>query len=113
MAAPPLRGGRLRPPRRRILPGLLPPEGSEVEERPGAAEGLGASAGGEVGAEDVVALAHKNAEAEGFAAVAGDAEIDIEIAAGRGEPRHAPAHALLIRANVGERRPRHQDEGGI
>src|SRR4029079_12395435 len=113
MAAPPLIGWRLRPAFRRVFPGLLAPERGEVEKRPGAAERLRSASGREIGAEDLVAPAEEYAETEGFATVGGDAEIDVEIAAGRGEPGHRPAHAFPVGENPGTGSPRHENERNV
>src|ERR1700716_3214701 len=108
VAAPPLIRRGLRPALRRILPVFLPAERRQVQEGPGATERLDASPGSEVGAIDVVAIAEEDAETEGLACVARDTEVDVEVAAGGGEPRHGPAHALLVTLNVRQWSARHQ-----
>src|SRR5919106_4225517 len=113
MAAPPLVRRGLRIARRRVLPVLLPAEGCQVEEGPDAAERLDAAPGREVRAIDVVAVAEEDAEAESLARVSRDAEVGVEVAAGRGVPRDRPAHALLVRLDVRQRRARHQGKRGV
>src|ERR1700742_1774247 len=61
---PPAVRGRLRPPRGRILPFLLPAVGQQVDEREGVAELLGAAAVGVPGAVDGVAVAQEHVDRE-------------------------------------------------
>jgi len=108
VATPPLIRRGLRPAVGRILPVFLPAERRQVQKGPGATERLDAPPGSEVGAIDVVAIAQENAKTEGLVRVARHTEVDVEVAAGRGVPRHAPAHALLVTMDVRQRSARNQ-----
>src|SRR5207244_1494774 len=85
----------------------------QIEERPDAAERLDAAASGEVGAIDAVAVAEEHAQAECLAFVGGDAEVLVEVAAGRGEPGDGPAHALPVALDLGERGYRYKRKGRV
>ncbi len=87
MPAPPLVRRSLRPALGRILPFLLPPERSQIEETPGIAERLDGAIGSEVGPKDAVAITQEDAQSENFAFVAGETKVDIEVAAGGRVPR--------------------------
>src|SRR6185437_1422140 len=93
VAAPPAIGRRLRPAGRRVLPALLTAERRQVEQAPQIAQRLDAAVAGEVGPEDVVAVAQEDAQAEHLAFGGGAAEIAVEVACRRGHPRHRPAGA--------------------
>jgi len=108
VSAPPHIGRRLGRALGRILPVLLPTERRQVEEGPGAAQRLDAAPGSEIGAKDRVAIAEEDAEAEGLVCVGRETEVDIEVAIGGGEPRHTPAHTLLVTLDVRQRRARNQ-----
>ncbi len=43
----------------------------------------------------------------------GDVEVGVEIAAERGRPGKRPPHPLLVRLQLGERRPRHRRERDV
>ena len=58
-------------------------------------------------------IAQENAEAVMFARLVGEAEVGVEIALGGGEPGNGPAHALLVRLDVGERRAGHQNQRDV
>src|SRR5204862_2402329 len=111
--APPLVGLRLRVPRRRVFPLLLPAQRSQVEEGPQAAERLDAALRGEVRAKDVAAAANEGAEAERLAVLVDvllrclrtDAEVDAEVGLERRVPRDRPAHALPVGLDLGDRGP--------
>src|SRR5213592_3975660 len=102
--APPLVRLRLRVPVRRVFPLLLPTQRRQVEERPHAAERLGAAIRREVRAEDVVVLSNEGAEPERLAVLVdallrclgSDAEVNVEIGLERRVPRDRPAHAVPV-----------------
>src|SRR5436309_12027730 len=92
VAAPPLVRLGLRVAGGGVLPVLLTAQRCQVEEGPHAAESLDAAGRREVGAEDTVAVAKKDAEAERLAVLVDvrlrrlrrDAEVDVEVARERG-----------------------------
>src|SRR5437763_384492 len=112
--APTVAGGR-------VLPVLLAAERRQVEERPDAAERLDAAVRREVGAKDVVAVSQEDAEPERLAVLVDvrlrrlrtDAEVDVEVALERREPRDRPPHPLPVRLDPGERGARHEREGRV
>src|SRR5262245_27104605 len=107
VTTPPLIRRALRPALGRFFPLFLASVRHEIQERPGAAQRLGAPVGREVGAEDLVAVAQEYAVAVSLLVGGGEPEILIERAPSGGDPPPLPAHALAILLDVLERRSRH------
>src|SRR5436190_12853989 len=121
MAAPPLVRFRLRIPRRRVLPLLLPTEWSQVEQGPHAAERFDAAVCREVRAKDAVVIANEGTQTERFAVLVDallrrlrpDAEVDVEFALERRVPRDGPTHGGPVGLDLGHRRSGDEREGRV
>src|SRR5262249_7030975 len=111
VAPPPLIWRGLRPALRGGLPVFLAPERGQVEKGPGASEGLDPASAREIRAKHPPAVAQEDTEAERLARVGGETEVDVEVAAAGGVPRHRPIHALLVTPDVRQRGARHEGQG--
>src|SRR5262245_38494062 len=110
VAPPPLVWRSLWPALRGVFPVFLAPERRQVEERPSTPERLDPASGCEVGPKHPGTVAQEDAETERLPLGSGETEVDVEVAAVRGVPRHRPAHALLVTLDVRHRGAGHQGQ---
>src|SRR5262249_45052619 len=108
--APPEVRRSLWPPMWGVLPLFLSAEWREVQEIEINSEPIHTASGCEICPVDAVPTKQKDAEPETFALVGTDSEVVVEVTTERGEPGHGPAHPLLKRPDLGQRRARHQGE---
>src|SRR6266850_2034952 len=104
MAAPPVIRRRLRPSCRRIFPILLPAERRQVEEGPWRAKSFDSTPIRKVRAIDAFIIAKENTQTKCLAVVRRQTEVNVEVTAERGKPRHSPTHAAPIAFNIRQRR---------